>query len=109
MAGVCHYTKEASTANGTMKKKGPAFVRPGWSRDEIVLLVRAEIHLVWEARKRGQEEGRVRVNADLCRRFPSKKRDSIVNVRNTKNYRDLRSRLEGTMIEETMGHPRASK
>ena len=64
----------------------------------MVLLVRGEIQLVRAARRRG-EEGRVKVNADLLRRFPHKKRDSNVNVRKTKNYRDLRARLETEMEE----------
>ena len=64
-------------------RKAPAFVRPGWSRDEMVLLVRAEVRLVREPRRNGQEEGRVCVTVDLCRLFPTKKKDSIVNVRKT--------------------------
>ena len=81
-------------------RKGPAFVRPGWTREEMVLLVRGEVRLVRAARRRG-EEGRVKVNAELCRQFPGKKRDSIVNVRKTKNYRDLRARLEIELEEES--------
>ena len=65
----------------------------------MVFLVRAEVRLVREARRKG-EEGRVRVNADLGRLFPTKKSDSIVNVRKTKNYRDLRAKLEMEMVDE---------
>ena len=58
----------------------------------MVLLVRAEVRLVREPRRNGQEEGRVCVNVDLCRLFPTKKKDSIVNVRKTKKYRYYRWR-----------------
>ena len=82
------------------ERKGPAFVRPGWTRDEMVLLVRGEVQLVRAARQRG-EDGRVKVDAELARRFPTKKKDSIVNVRKTQNYRDLRARLETEIGEES--------
>ena len=82
-------------------RRGPAFVRPGWSREEMVLLVRAEVRLVREARRNGHDEGRVRVNAELCRLFPTKKKDCIINVRKTKNYKELRARIELEVVVDT--------
>ena len=82
-------------------RRGPAFVRPGWSREEMVLLVRAAVRLVREARRNGHDEGRVRVNAELCRLFPTKKKDSIINVRKTKNYKELRARIELEVVVDT--------
>ena len=82
------------------QRKLPVFTKPGWSRDEIVLVAREEIRLVWAARQSGIGAGRIRVNADLCRAFVNKKMDSIKYIRQTKEYKALLSRLEVTMAVE---------
>ena len=82
------------------QRRLPVFVRPGWSREEIVLVARAEIRLVWAARQSGMGEGRIRVNADLCRQFVNRKMDAIKYIRQTKAYKELLRKLEITMAEE---------
>ena len=83
--------------------------KSGWFEDEMVLVAREENRLVAVGRQFcSNMAANIRVNADLCKAFPSRSADAIKGLRRQAKYRELRDRLSlgGPPAEDPIDYER---